>query len=210
MKTLTTEQIEKLKTRDWVASGGYFVTRNLAEQDFLNLTGVDLENLLYSIYLPISNKIEYYKSSVYKNGEKYFLQYTIYVDGVVWASGNFAMFVDDILGLYTPKEEQKTDEKEEEETDEEKFLDYLQGFVGERPDGDVIELIKNNCSSFWGNIVADVINTLTYDDLPGSLQEECGWNYVDENPAMSLDRAAEKCYEEDVKHFIVNYLNKKL
>ena len=197
MKTLTTQQIEKLKNFHWVAGDGSFVSRNLADLDFLEFTGFDLSELYDTFYLPISNRIEYYKSSVYKNGEKYFLQYTIYVDGVMWASGNFTMFVDDILGLYTPKEEQKIDEKEEEETDEEKFLDYLSGFVGERPDGDVIELIKNNCSSFWGNIVTDIINTLTYDDLPSSLQEECGWNYVDENPAMCLDRAAEKCYEED-------------
>ena len=210
MKTLTAQQIKTLKKLEWVETDNYFMTRNLPDQVFLDLTDIDLNSLYDSIYLPVSNKIEYYKSSVYKNGEKFFLQYTIFVGGVEWAKGNFAMFVGDLLELYTPKEEQKTDEKEEQETDEEMFLDYFSGFVGERPDGDVIELIKNNCPSFWENVVTDVANTLTYDNLPSRLREECGWNYIDENPSMCLDSAAEKCCEEDIKHFIVNYLNKKL
>ena len=111
-------------------------------------------------------------------------------------------FYTDFLELFT--------EKQQEKTEEESFIDYLLGFVGERADNAVIELIKTNCPCFWSSLVDYVVENLTSDDLPGSLIEECGENYIDDSPAECLDRAAEKCYEEDVKNFIVTYLKNNL
>ena len=108
----------------------------------------------------------------------------------------------DFLELFT--------EKEPEETDEEKFIDYLRGFVGERPDGDVIELIKQNLTDFWNNIVTDVMENAEGDDLSDDLKDEVGraWaeNNTDELKNLFLDNASSYELKEMATDIINDYL----
>ena len=108
----------------------------------------------------------------------------------------------DFLELFT--------EKEPEETDEEKFIDYLRGFVGERPDGDVIELIKQNLTDFWNNIVTDVMENAEGDNLSDDLKDEVGraWaeNNTDELKNLFLDNASSYELKEMATDIINDYL----
>lgn len=108
MKTLTTEQIKTLKGFVWTNCGVDNSLKRISNLDFdtfTDLTGYDIKSLTDSIFLPISNRIDYLKSSVYNNGEKHLLYYCVFVNGVEWASGNFAMYNNDVLELFTPSED---------------------------------------------------------------------------------------------------------
>lgn len=118
-------------------------------------------------------------------------------------SCNTADSDNDFLELFT--------EKEPEKTDEEMFIDYLRGFIGERPDGDVIELIKQNLTNFWNNIVCDVVNNLDAEDIDNDdLKDEIGraWaeNNTDEIKNLFLDNASSYELKEMATDIINDYL----
>lgn len=213
MKTLTTEQIETLKKLKWDEAlygenNNYFLAPNLDDADFLQLTGFDLEILYDSIYLPVSNRIEYYKSSVYKNGEKFFLQYTVFVDGVEWASGNFAMFEGDLLGLYTPKEEPT---EEQTENPIEKLRQALNDCANDVSidTADVVAAIKEF------DYLYDVIKEKTLEDvspseLPDSLFDDVVDDYLENNPNDCFDRIKDDVDDDTIKDFVKDYINDNL
>lgn len=108
----------------------------------------------------------------------------------------------DFLELFT--------EKEPEKTDDEKFIDYLRDFIGERPDGDVIELIKQNLTDFWNNIVTDVMENAEEDDLTDDLKDEVGRAWAENNPLelkeLFLDNASSYELKEMATDIINDYL----
>ena len=108
----------------------------------------------------------------------------------------------DFLELFT--------ENEPEKTDDEKFIDYLRGFIGERPDGDVIELIKQNLTDFWNNIVTDVMENAEEDDLTDDLKDEVGRAWAENNPLelkeLFLDNASSYELKEMATDIINDYL----
>lgn len=214
MKTLTTQQIETLKTFHWVEvvdsmNNKTFMSRDLADQDFLDLTGVDLESLYDSIYLPVSNRIRYYKSTAYKNGEKYFLQYIIFVDGVEWARGNFAMFVGDTLELYTPKTE-PTEEKPT-DTDWRNLLgNVLENALKETDVDSIVEFIDNNFCEVSNKIRENFSDNLEVDDIGEVLKYDIASDWIEQNPDEAYDRAVDKMDSYEMRDKIIDYLQNNL
>lgn len=197
MKTLTTQQIETLKKLEWVETDNYFMTRNLPDQVFLDLTDIDPSSIYDSIYLPVSNKIEYYKSSVYKNGEKYFLQYTIFVDGVEWAKGNFAMFGNDLLELYAPKWESL-------------LGNALKKVLAATDVDSIVEFIDNNYADVSNKIRENFCENLEVDDIGEVLKQDIAKDWIGHNSDDAYDRAMHNMDSHEIKDKIIDYLQNNL
>ena len=213
METLTLQQIEELKKMEWVEAlngenNNYFMALNLADNDFVDLTGIDLNSLYDNIYLPVSNRIEYYKSSVYKNGEKFYLQYIIFVDGVEWARGNFAMFVSDELGLFTPKTE------EQEEQTEENPIELLKKALKLCADKEVetsdVTSVIEDFDYLYDAIKENIIDNLGVEDLSDSLMKDAANEYIERNPSNCYERAMDNMASYEVKDKIIDYLSDNL
>lgn len=212
MKTLTTEQIETLKKLDWEKVNDFF--KAPIGSDFLTeLTGYNIYEDTVTIMSPMSWQVDYYKSAVYQDfDEKYYLEYRIFVGGVQWASGKFAMFDGDLLELYTPTEEPKEEPTEEKKpTDWHDLLtDALKIAMEETDTDSIVEFIDSNFADVSDKIRENLCDNLEVDDIGEVLKEDIAKEWIENNPDDAWDMAEENLCSGDIRDKIISYLENNL
>lgn len=208
MKTLTTQQIEELKKLNWEKVDDFF--KAPIGSDFLTeLTGYNIYEDTVTIMSPMSWQVDYYKSAIYQDfSEKYYLQYRIFVGGVQWASGNFAMFDGDLLGLYTPKEE-PTEEKPE--TDWRNLLsNVLENALKETDVDSIVEFIDSNFPTVSDKIRENFSDNLEVDDIGEVLKDDIAKDWIEQNADDAYDRAVDNMDSYEMRDKIIDYLQNNL
>lgn len=208
MKTLTTEQIETLKTMDWQDDRGedlvYFTNTN--DSYFQDITGVCVSclrellgdsNTITSFYWEIAYR--YHKDSMI-----YDLHYAIWCKGDVVKDGVVQEFDTDILGLFT-KTEEKTDNP----------IERLKKALQECENNPDVEKADIQAAIEEFDFIYDSLQRLVLDnvgvgDLPDNLIEDCAKEWIEQNPDDAYDRAIENMYDSDVRDKVIDYINENL
>ena len=216
MKTLTTEQIETLKTMDWQydryeASGvALLYFSNTDDSYFQDITDVCVSclrellgnnNTMESFYWEIAYR--YHKDTSF-----YDLHYAIWCKGEVVKDGIIQEFDTDILGLFT-KEEEKTDNLSEEEII--KKLSAALALATDNLDIDkIVELIDNNFADVSNRMRENFCENLEVNDIGDVLKDDIARDWIEQNPDNAYDTAVDNMSSYDVRDKIIDYLSDNL
>lgn len=210
MKTLTTEQIETLKTMDW-QSDRYEVTGNALlyfsntnDSYFQDITGICVSCLRE--LLGSSNSMEsFYWEIAYRfhNDTRFYdLHYAIWCKNDVVKSGVIQEFDTDVLGLFT---------EEKPGTDWESLLsDALKKALAETDVDSVVEFIDNNFAEVSNKIRENLCENLEVDDIGEVLKDDIAKDWIEQNPSDAFERAMRDMDSYEIKDQIIDYLQNNL
>lgn len=210
MKTLTSEQLETLKTMDWQGDRGedstgallYFTSTN--DSYFQDITGVCVSclrellgsnNTMESFYWEIAYRF-------HKDSNFYDLHYAIWCKGDVVKDGVIQEFDADILGLFT---------KEKPETDWKNLLsNVLENALKETDVDSIVDFIDSNFADISNKIRENFSENLEVDDIGESLKEGIAKDWIERNSDDAYDRAVDNMSSYEVRDKIIDYLSDNL
>jgi hypothetical protein len=213
MKTLTTEQIETLKTMDWQDDRGEDLTgallyfSNTNDSYFQDITGVCVSclrellgssNTMESFYWEIAYR--YHKKNALADAF-YDLHYAIWYKGVV-KDGVIQEFDTDILGLFT---------EEKPGTDWETLLgNAIKKALAETDVDSIVEFIDNNYADVSNKIRENFSENLEVDDIEEVLKDDIAKDWIEQNYDDAYDRAVNNMDSYEMKDKIIDYLQNNL
>ena len=207
-RTLTTEQIETLKTMDWQGdrNGDLLYFTNTNDSYFQDITGVCVSclrellgsnNTMESFYWEIAYRF-------HKESDFFDLHYAIWCKGDIVKDGIIQEFDDDVLGLFT---ENKPD------TDWQEALKTLLENIFKNPEADtekIVDFIDSNFPCISDKIRENCIDNLVPSDLDDSLKEDIARDWIDDNTNDAWDKVWDSLDSYDIKDKIIEYLSDNL
>lgn len=211
MKTLTTEQLETLKTMDWqddrntTLGNDLLYFSNTDDSFFQDITGVCV-SCLRELLGNDNTTISFYWEIAYrkKEGNLFDLHYAIWCKGDVVKNGVIQEFDTDILGLFT-----KTEEKPG--TDWESLLsDALKKALEETDVDSIVDFIDSNFPTVSDKIRENFSENLEVDDIGEVLKDDIARDWIEQNPDDAYDRAVDNMDSYEIKDKIIDYLSDNL
>lgn len=210
MKTLTTEQIETLKTMDWQddrnedLTGALLYFSNTNDSYFQDITGVCVSCLRE--LLGNNDTIEtFYWEIAYryhKDNMNYDLHFAIWCKGDVVKDGVIQEFDTDILGLFTEKKPG---------TGWENLLrDALKKALEETDVDSIVDFIDSNFPTVSDKIRENFSENLEVDDIGEVLKDDIARDWIEQNPDDAYDRAIDNMDSYEIKDRIITYLSDNL
>lgn len=210
MKTLTTEQLETLKTMDWQddrdedSTGALLYFSNTNDSYFQDITGVCVSclrellgsnNTMESFYWEIAYRF-------HNDSNFYDLHYAIWCKGDVVKDGVIQEFDDDVLGLFTEKKPC---------TDWQNLLsNVLENALKETDVDSIVEFIDNNFADISNKIREDLCDNLEVDDIGETLKDDIARDWIEQNPCDAYEIALDNMSSYDVRDKIIDYLSDNL
>jgi hypothetical protein len=202
MKTLTKEQLDFLKNHAWEKDDNLCILRDIGFESFRDITGYDLPELSNSTTLPITCNI-YYAPSQYFTG--YCFTYNVFVDGNNFACDTFCVVPDDVMGFFTEKPAENTDQ------DDFNVLKNTLETILEKYDTETVaEFLDNNFADIPNSIREKCVENLDVDDLGECLIEDAAYKWIEDNPEDAYERAIRDMDSYDIKNKIIDYLSDNL
>ena len=201
MKTLTTEQIEILKSYQWETSGNFegFTLNEISQEQFQKVTGYDLVALLSlkGAECSLGWSLEYGRKVNWStDGDNNFvLRSIVYIGGSVFYQDFINESETDFLGLFPQ-------EKTEEKSTKEKLIECINNYCDENTRSAFIDLLGDEFPGLWEDILDIARENLD--------TENTAKQWIDDNNGDAIDYVFSNCDTYDLKDCVVDYIRDNL